>query len=58
MHTEHHIRIHSDETAVAIEGKASVAREFRETFNRFVIQAEVQNRIHHAGHRGARARAN
>ena len=57
MHTQHDVRIHGDEAAVAIERKAAIARELGQTFNSVVIQAQIQNRIHHPRHRRPRARA-
>src|SRR2546423_7091708 len=46
---------HRDEPAVGVPGEALVLRELREPRTTFIVQAEVQDRIHHPGHahRGA-----
>ena len=49
---------HLNEAAVAVAGEARVARLAGENFDRFVVQAEIQNGVHHAGHREFRAGAN
>ncbi len=54
---EHHVGIHRDEAAIAVVGKAAVAGDFRQRLHGHVVEAEVEHRIHHAGHRGARAGA-
>ncbi len=46
-----HIAIHLNETTVAVIRKTAVTRDRHQTFNRFVIQAEIKNRVHHARHR-------
>ena len=51
----HHIGIHLDEAAVAIPCESGIAGNLGQRLHRFVIQAEIENRIHHAGHGGARA---
>jgi hypothetical protein len=52
---EDNARIHLDEAAVAVVSKAGIARYFGETQNGLVVQAEVEDGVHHARHRGARA---
>ena len=47
---------HLDEAAIAVPGEAAVARCRFQSAHRLVVQAEVEHRIHHAGHRHARAR--
>ena len=54
---EHDVRIHLDEAAIGIEGEALVAGALRQRADGGVVEAEVQHRIHHAGHGGACARA-
>ncbi|MNE10443.1 hypothetical protein D3C80_1031590 [compost metagenome] len=54
---QHHIGIHGDETTIAVEGETAVAGQLGQTFDRFVVQAQVQHRVHHPRHRGPRARA-
>ena len=53
---QHDVRIHRDEAAVTIEGEAPVARLFRECFDGLIIEPEIEHGIHHARHRGTRAR--
>ena len=44
------IRVHLDEAAVAVVGKAGVVGLLGQTLNSLIVQAEVQDGIHHAGH--------
>ena len=53
---EHDVRIHLDEAAIAVVGEALVAGGLGERDDGFVVQAEIEDRVHHARHRGARAR--
>ena len=50
LHTQHHVAVHLHEAAVAVPGEAGVVRSLHHGFHGFFIQAEVQNRVHHAGH--------
>jgi hypothetical protein len=52
-----HIGIHLDEAAVAVIGKALVAGAGGQGLDRFIVEAEIEHRVHHARHRGARAGA-
>eukprot|EP01036_Dinobryon_divergens_P058390 gene58390-77908_t len=54
---EHHVRIHLDEAAIAVPGEAGIARVVPECLDGVVVQAEIENGIHHAGHGGARTGA-
>ena len=54
---EHHVRVHLDETAIAVIGKALVTGTRRKALNRLVVEAEIQHGIHHAGHGYAGSRA-
>ena len=49
---------HVDDAAVAVIRKTSIARLLRQPLNTGIGQAEVENRVHHAGHRERRAGAN
>ena len=51
------IAVHLHEAAIAIPRPARVARLAPEHFHRLVVETEVQNRVHHAGHRLACAGA-
>ncbi len=47
---------HLDETSVRVEREARVARRLRQSLDGDVVQAEVENRVHHPGHRDRGAR--
>ncbi len=47
---QNHIGKHLDEAPVAVIGKARVAGFPRQAFSNFVVQSQVENGIHHAGH--------
>ena len=57
LDAEHHVAVHLNKATVAIPGEASVAGGFFETDDGVVVQSEVQNRVHHAGHGVASAGA-
>ena len=57
LHFENHVAEHVDEPAIAVVCEASVARFFLEGGDRLVVHSEIQDGIHHARHRIARARA-
>jgi len=54
---EHDAAEHLDEAAVAVPGEAFVAGFLRQAFDGFVVEAEIQHGVHHAGHRDAGAGA-
>ena len=45
-----HVREHLDETAVAVVGKAGVVGLLGQTLHGLIVQAQVQDGVHHAGH--------
>lgn len=49
---------HLDKAAVAIPGKTRILRLGDETLNGVVVEAQVENRVHHTGHGERSARAN
>ena len=53
---EHDAAEHLDEPAVAVEGEPAVPGARLEAFDRRVVQAEIEDRVHHPGHREFRAR--
>ncbi len=55
LEAEHHVRIHRDESAVAVIGEAAIAGHFGQRFDRLVVETEIEHGIHHARHRGAAA---
>ena len=52
---EHDVRIHLDEAAVGIIGEPGVAGCLRQRLDSGVVEPEVEDGVHHAGHRGAGA---
>jgi hypothetical protein len=52
-----HVGIHLDEAAVAVEGEALVTGVAGDGKHRFIVEAEIEHRVHHARHRGAGAGA-
>ncbi len=54
---EHDVAEHLDEAAVAVVGEARVAALGLERLHRLVVQAQVQDGVHHAGHGELRAGA-
>ena len=57
LHTHHHVAIHLHEAAIRVPGEAAIFCCSGEPLGRRVVEAQVENRVHHAGHRIARARA-
>ena len=51
------LAVHLDEAAIAVPGKARIAALLGEPVDRAVVEAEIEDRVHHARHRRARARA-
>ena len=45
--------VHLDETAIGVVCKALVIGDFCKTFNNFVVKTEVEDGIHHTGHRSS-----
>ena len=54
-HFHNNIREHLNETAIRIIGKTGIAGLLSETLDRNIVQAQVQDRIHHTGHGCTRA---
>ena len=55
----HDLAVHLDQPAVGVEREARVRRSRRRALRPcHVVQAEVEDRVHHPGHRDRRARAN
>ena len=48
---QHDVAEHLDEAAVAVEGEAAVGRARLQPLDRPIVEAEVQDGVHHAGHR-------
>jgi len=46
----HHVAEHLDETAVRVPGEALVPGHPDESVYGLIVQPEVQDRVHHAGH--------
>ncbi len=54
---EHDVAEHLDQAPVGVRGEAWIVAALGEGFDAIVVEAEVQNRVHHAGHGELRARA-
>ena len=54
-HFHNHVGVHLDESPIAVIGPAGVAGLFRHNLHDFLVEAQVQNGIHHAGHGSAGA---
>jgi hypothetical protein len=54
---EDDVGIHLDEAAIAVPGEAGVAAHCGEALDRAVVEAEVEDGVHHAGHGDAGAGA-
>ena len=48
---------HLNEAPVGVEREAAVVRQLRQSLERLRVEPEVEDRVHHAGHRELRARA-
>ncbi len=57
VEAEDDVGVHLDEAAIAVPGEARVARSRGEPFDGGIVEAEIEDGVHHAGHRDARARA-
>ena len=57
IHLEHDAGIHLDEAAIGIVSEALVAGELGEALDGLGIETEIEDGVHHARHRGARAGA-
>ena len=55
LHVQHDVPVHLHETAVRVPCEARVAGFLGQSFDGLVVQSEVQDRVHHARHRRARA---
>ncbi len=55
--SEHDVGEHHDEAAIGIPSEAFVAGQLRETLDGPVREPQIEDRVHHAGHRDARAAA-
>ena len=53
----HHIAIHLLKTPIAVPGKARIAGFFGQCSHGDIIETKVEDRIHHARHRGTRTGA-
>ena len=51
-HFHDHVGVHLDESPVAVVGPAGVAGLLRHDLHDFLVQAQVQDGVHHAGHGG------
>ena len=54
---EHDVAEHLDQAAIGVVGKARIVAELGQRFDSLVVEAQVENRVHHAGHGELRAGA-
>ena len=47
---ENHVAEHLDQAAIGVIGKAGIVAELGQRFDGLVVEAEVENGVHHAGH--------
>ncbi len=57
VHFHDDVRIHLDEAAVGVVGEAGIAALLDDPLHGLVVEAEVEDGVHHAGHGGASAGA-
>ena len=57
LDAEHDLPVHLQKAAVAVIGEALVAAVAGEPRDGLVVEPEIEDGVHHARHRGARARA-
>jgi hypothetical protein len=50
LHAQNNVTVHLDKAAVAVPRESFVLRGSDQRQNGFVVQTEVQNRVHHARH--------
>ena len=48
---ENHVAEHLDEAAIGVVSKAGIIAALGQSFHGLIVEAQVQNRVHHAGHR-------
>ena len=56
LHAQHHVAVHLYETAVRVPCEAGVARALGDSLHGLIVHTQIEDRVHHAGHRGACAR--
>ena len=47
---ENHVAEHLDEAAIGVISKAGIIAALGQRFHGLIVEAQVQNRVHHAGH--------
>ena len=50
LHPHHDVAVHLDEAAVGIEGEAAIAGGLLQALDGLVVEAEIQDRVHHPRH--------
>ena len=50
LHAHHHVAVHLDEAAVGVVGEPRVAGGLGQPLHGVVVEAEVEDRVHHARH--------
>ena len=57
LHAEHDVAVHLHEAPIAVPREARVVRLLRQGLDGLIVEAEIEDRVHHARHRVAGARA-
>jgi hypothetical protein len=55
-HIHHHIAEHHNEAAIGVIHKSRIFGESNHALSGLVVQPQIENGVHHAGHRKLRAR--
>ena len=51
LEAHHNVAVHLNETTIGIPCEVRIAGLLRKTLNNFIVKAEVEDGIHHTGHR-------
>ena len=51
FHSQYDIAIHLNETAVGVPGETRISRLQGNPFHGYVVESQVQDGVHHTGHR-------
>ena len=56
LDVEHHVAEHLNQAAIGVISEARIVAELGKRLDALIVQAEIENRVHHAGHGELRAR--
>ena len=49
-HIQHHVAEHLDQAAIGVVGKTGIVAALGQRFDGLIVEAEVEDGVHHAGH--------